>query len=385
MADERYQWLDQEAAERLLRGEPVDAVDDHAREQAERLAQALAAARTLPLAGPAHAELPGEEAALVAFRKATAERGVVASPSAFVSPSAFASTAAELGGVRIKPVAAARQWGRSLRYGLAAAVAAVAVGGVAVAAGTGMLPFDDERPEPAGSVSAVDVPEPAVSGSPDDGFGSRTPSVPPPGEGTAPGASPSLTTPPATAGSGGTGGERDATPSPGRTADPSDRDGKNALAAQVKACQDFRAGRLDESSRRRLMESARTGESVMRFCDRVLADSASSGATREPSGGSSGDASGGKGGDGKGDDGSAGEGERAGTSSGAASGGKNRGDTRTGQQRGDTRTGDRGGEQRGDSRTTGRDKASGQVQGRAQGQAEEQAEEQAKDPAKNRV
>jgi hypothetical protein len=370
MADERYQWLDQEAAERLLRGEPVDAVDDHAREQAERLAQALAAARTLPLAGPAHAGLPGEEAALVAFRKATAERGVAASPSA------FASTAAELGGVRIKPVAAARQWGRSLRYGLAAAVAAVAVGGVAVASGTGMLPFDNERPEPAGSVSAVDVPEPAVSGSPDDGSGPRTPSVPPPGEGTAPGASPSLTTPPATAGSGGTGGERDATRAPGRTADPSDRDDKSALAAQVKACQDFRAGRLDESSRRRLTESARTGESVMRFCDRVLADGATSGATREPSGGSSGDASGGEGGDGKGDDGSAGEGERAGASSGAASGGKNRGDTR-----GDTRTGDRGGQQRGDSRTAGRDKASGQVQGRAQ----EQGKDQAKDLAKNRV
>lgn len=41
MADERYQWLDQEAAERLLRGEPVDLADDLARSRAERLAEAL--------------------------------------------------------------------------------------------------------------------------------------------------------------------------------------------------------------------------------------------------------------------------------------------------------------------------------------------------------
>lgn len=52
MADERYQWLDQEAAERLLRGEPVDAVDDHARSRAERLAGALDAAR-VPAVPPA--------------------------------------------------------------------------------------------------------------------------------------------------------------------------------------------------------------------------------------------------------------------------------------------------------------------------------------------
>lgn len=45
MADERYQWLDQEAAERLLRGEPVDLADDLARSRAERLAEALDADR----------------------------------------------------------------------------------------------------------------------------------------------------------------------------------------------------------------------------------------------------------------------------------------------------------------------------------------------------
>ncbi|MFE6876976.1 hypothetical protein ACFVBK_21035, partial [Streptomyces sp. NPDC057677] len=72
MADERYQWLDQEAAERLLRGEPVDAVDDHTRSRAERLAEALDAARTPTLPPAARTELPGEAAALAAFRAARA-------------------------------------------------------------------------------------------------------------------------------------------------------------------------------------------------------------------------------------------------------------------------------------------------------------------------
>ncbi|MFB7371515.1 hypothetical protein ACFC0D_16895 [Streptomyces sp. NPDC056222] len=324
MADERYQWLDQEAAERLLRGEPVDAVDDHAREQAERLAEALAAARFPPLAVPADAELPGEEAALAAFRKAAAERSLA------MSPAVFAPGAAELGGVRLGRVPAARQWGRSLRYGLAAAVAAVAVGGVAVASGTGILPFDDrDRPAPAGSVSAVEIPEPVASGSPDEGFGTATPSTPPSGEEPTPDASPSLSPPPATPGADGTGssGGNDGTPEPGRTTGPANRDSLSAKI--VKACQDYRAGRLDDSAHRRLTDSVRTGETVRRYCDRVLAGGATGGATREPST----DSSGGKG-DGKGDDGSSGEGERAGAPSGA--GGKGRHENR-GKGRGDHR------------------------------------------------
>lgn len=34
MADEQHEWLDADAAEMLLRGEPVEAVDDHARAEA---------------------------------------------------------------------------------------------------------------------------------------------------------------------------------------------------------------------------------------------------------------------------------------------------------------------------------------------------------------
>ncbi|MFD9031238.1 hypothetical protein ACFVZW_08825 [Streptomyces sp. NPDC059567] len=345
MPDERNPGLHQAAAPRLLRGEPVDAVDDHVREQAERLAEALASARSLPLAAPADAELPGEEAALAAFRKATAERSLA------TSPALFAPDAAELGGVRLGRVPAARQWGRSLRYGLAAAVAAVAVGGVAVASGTGMLPFDDrDRPAPAGSVSAVEIPEPVASGSPDEGFGTGMPSAPPTAEDRTPGASPSLSTPPTTPGSGGTGGEDDATPEPGKTTDPADRDRDGLSAKIVKACQDFRAGRLDDSSHRRLADSVRKGETLRRYCDRILAGGGTGGSTREPSTDSSGG-----GGDGRGDDGSSGEGERAGASSGT--GGKGRHENR-GTSRGDHRVEDRGdsrGNHRDDGRKTGRD------------------------------
>ncbi|NEC21387.1 hypothetical protein G3I50_24530, partial [Streptomyces parvus] len=45
MADEHYEWLDKDAAERLLRGEPVVPVGDEARTDAFRLAEALGAAR----------------------------------------------------------------------------------------------------------------------------------------------------------------------------------------------------------------------------------------------------------------------------------------------------------------------------------------------------
>ncbi|MFD7342996.1 hypothetical protein ACFV9K_01585, partial [Streptomyces pharetrae] len=72
MADEQYRWLDRETAERLLRGESPDAVDPAARDQAERLAETLGALSAPP--PPTSEELPGEAAALAAFRKVRAER-----------------------------------------------------------------------------------------------------------------------------------------------------------------------------------------------------------------------------------------------------------------------------------------------------------------------
>ncbi|MER6985068.1 extensin, partial [Streptomyces carpinensis] len=53
MADEQYHWLDPDTAERLLRGEPLDTVDETVRDQAERLAAALRALSAGPCAEPA--------------------------------------------------------------------------------------------------------------------------------------------------------------------------------------------------------------------------------------------------------------------------------------------------------------------------------------------
>ncbi|MFY4717689.1 hypothetical protein [Streptomyces sp. LaBMicrA B280] len=68
MADEQDTWLNPETAERLLAGEPLEAVDPATRDQAERLARVLGALSAQ--ATPAAVELPGEQAALAAFRKA---------------------------------------------------------------------------------------------------------------------------------------------------------------------------------------------------------------------------------------------------------------------------------------------------------------------------
>ncbi|WP_052745333.1 hypothetical protein [Streptomyces sp. WM6386] len=74
MADKQYGWLDRETAERLLRGESLDnAVDAADRDDAERLAKTLGALSVEP--PMSSAELPGEAAALAAFRKAHANRG----------------------------------------------------------------------------------------------------------------------------------------------------------------------------------------------------------------------------------------------------------------------------------------------------------------------
>ncbi|MEW5660186.1 hypothetical protein ABGT92_33455, partial [Streptomyces cinereoruber] len=136
MADERYQWLDEETAERLLRGEPVDPVgpaDDPARLRAGHLADALDALRA-PAAEAG--ELPGEAPALAAFREATAARAAATGAPGSTSAGDAAATSApgsapaggavaDLGRVRIaRVVSPPRRWGRSTRYGLAAAVAA---------------------------------------------------------------------------------------------------------------------------------------------------------------------------------------------------------------------------------------------------------------------
>lgn len=299
MADERHEWLDEDVAERLLRGENVVPADDRAREQAERLSAVLRA-----LAGPdvrqtmdapataATRELPGEAAALAAFRSARAEAGA---PSG-----ARADTVVRVGRAprgtrpprRLRPV----------RFGLAAALAGCALGGVAMAAGTGVLPgLGTAGPGPESSVSAVATPEPIASESPSARTGAPdTPKSPTPGRTPSGGA----TTPGATApGSAAT---------PKATPDPAPTEGSKGdwASKKVEYCRDFRSGRLDQNRRQRLEIAALGAERVKQFCDAVIAE-----ADRGRKGGSGGKGdSGGKGG--SGDDKGDGHGGPGGTSGG---------------------------------------------------------------------
>ncbi|MER5793416.1 hypothetical protein [Streptomyces sp. NPDC001980] len=186
MADEHYTWLNRVTAERLLRGESLEAVDASARDQAERLADTLGALSAR--ATPAAAELPGEEAALAAFRKAresaedarTAEAGRTGAAARPGRGGRYADAGLFRIGAGSRP-ARVPGWARPARLGLAAALTAGMLGGVAVAAGTGVLPtpFDDNHPGPAASVSAAGTPAlPQGSQSPESLLGgeTRTPS-----------------------------------------------------------------------------------------------------------------------------------------------------------------------------------------------------------------
>lgn len=187
MADEQYRWLDRDMAERLLRGEPLDSVDADNRDQADRLTEALDALDALGMqtadATPADSELPGEAAALAAFRKArTGKNGEQASlgprtrtrsaASASAASSAASQISSDAGLIHLGRPAAHRRvpsrWGRPVRYGLAAALAAGMIGGAAMAATSGVLQFGGEEPEP-GSSATVDVTpdRPLVSPSPE--------------------------------------------------------------------------------------------------------------------------------------------------------------------------------------------------------------------------
>src|SRR5262245_44594865 len=114
MSDKRaHDWLDDNAAERLLRGEHDDP-------RAEALARLLAAA-----AAPAPVNAQREEAAVAAFRAARAENVKGAEDPA-------RDWRRRRGGA-LRP-------GRSMRTLTSALVAAAVLGGVALAAGTGALP-----------------------------------------------------------------------------------------------------------------------------------------------------------------------------------------------------------------------------------------------------
>lgn len=257
MADEQYRWLDRETAERLLSGEPLDAVDAADRDQAERLAKTLEALADAP--PPTSAELPGEAAALAAFRAARAERADT-SASHGHRPRPHASDA---GLVRIgAPERGTRpsRWARPVRLGLAAALAVGMVGGVAVAAGTGVLPtpFDGDEPvAPAASVSAaVPAPEqPLVSPSAKESLESETV----PDGASAPPERPDPSR---------------QSPDPGATAgDAEDHAGGWWKGTTGSACRELREGRRLSDDARKALEGAAGGpKRVATYCQGLLAD-----------------------------------------------------------------------------------------------------------------
>ncbi|MEU8824117.1 hypothetical protein [Streptomyces sp. NPDC048636] len=159
--DHRYSWLDDSAAERLLRGEPVEGQHgvpddryDQSCAEAERLAAVLSAVAeaTRPAAGPtdAAAPLPGEEAAVSAFMAAREEFTALAVDSALPATGPTARGGGVVRALRGGRFAVRRQ----LRVGMVAALAGCALSGFAVAAAAGVLPTPfGESGGPAPSVS----------------------------------------------------------------------------------------------------------------------------------------------------------------------------------------------------------------------------------------
>ena len=284
MADEQYRWLDRDMAERLLRGEPLDAVDADNRDQADRLTEALEALDALGTrtaeSTPADAELPGEAAALAAFRKArTGKNGEQAglgprtrtrSAAADAAASSAASQiSSDAGLIHLGRPAAHRgapsRWGRPVRYGLAAALAAGMIGGAAMAATSGVLPFGGEEPEAGSSATVAVTPDrPLVSPSPEK----------------KPGGGPDRPRPDADAG-GPTGkdsvpgGEARGGTDPGVRPGPGDdrREGRPGRGWRwlASACRDYRDGKnLDSDRRRGLEDSANGAEQVKKYCKGIL-------------------------------------------------------------------------------------------------------------------
>ncbi|MFF9220451.1 hypothetical protein [Streptomyces viridosporus] len=272
MADEQDRWLDRETAERLLSGEPPGTADPAARERAERLARTLGAlSAPLPSTG---GELPGEAAALAAFRAAREGRAEGAAPDADTGRPT-GSRPSDVGLIRLgsphgdrSGTTGGSRWTRPLRFGLAAALAAGVVGGAATLAGTGVLPAlsGGSGSDPDASVTAADLPS-----------GHPLPS-PPPKTATSGGAVPESGTDRGSRGAAqdGPGAREDEDASgsgkPGPDAgDFAARSGRGWKQI-ASACRDLRDGKGLGGDRKRLVEGAAGGSSrVDTYCADVLA------------------------------------------------------------------------------------------------------------------
>ncbi|QES49782.1 hypothetical protein DEJ50_20140 [Streptomyces venezuelae] len=327
MADDRNNWLDEAAAEKLLRGEPVGPVADHPdRDEAARLRQALEDLAPRPLAPGA--ELPGEAAALAAFRAATHAVGTAAGTTPEAEAESVLGSAVEP-----EPLVALGMPGevrparnRTFRLGLAAAVASVAIGGIAAVAGGALLDRAlHTSAGPAPAVSLTTGPTPLQT--PDAADGAVPPGITPDagptpfrdggGHGTTPAPGGDGAATPGTGGTaniggtvGGTTGEddRDRPDATGGTdGTRKDPDGSAAAGADgngggkdrdrvlriADLCRDFRAGRLADDQRDRLARAAKGAQRIKQFCDRLL-DGGSGGSDGSRGPGSDGSGEGGE-------------------------------------------------------------------------------------------
>ncbi|MFF9374248.1 extensin [Streptomyces griseoluteus] len=287
MADEHDKWLDGETSERLLRGEPLETVDPDARVPADRLAGLLGALAAQ--GAPAIGELPGEKAALAAFRDA---RAAVPAESAYgYGDAGLVRIGAPAPRTRTRP----SRWGRPVRLGLAAALAAGTLGGVAVAAGSGVLPgpFRHDAPRPGASVSAT-----ATTARP----GEPASPTPSPGTSGTPDVTPRAPAPDASDDTAASTGKATDRPS---SAEPSRRPGARWWAAAT-ACRDLREGREPDAGNRRTLEGLAGGPTRVKvYCRALLAAAEANGRThdhRGTDGGGDKDESGGRPDDNQGDD-----------------------------------------------------------------------------------
>ncbi|MFB9349081.1 hypothetical protein ACFFUA_16675 [Streptomyces heliomycini] len=280
MADEQHRWLDRGTAERLLGGEPPETTDPVARDQARRLAGTLRALSAPP--PPDDGELPGEAAALAAFRMSREKREERAE-AAHGTGRPDGTHPSDIGTIRIgaprgdrSGTADGPRRGRSLHLGLAAALVAGVAGGAAVLAATGVLsPPDGPRSDPAASVTAT-------------GTRPERPLVSPPPKGAAPGgAVPGdrhSGSAPGTAGGGaGAAGDADGPRAPGEsdvdTGDGAVRSGRGGKQIAA-ACRAWRDGRALSGEREHLLEDAAGGPSrVGPYCEDVLSTPDASGAS----------------------------------------------------------------------------------------------------------
>ncbi|MEU6535137.1 hypothetical protein [Streptomyces sp. NPDC047000] len=321
MADEQYRWLDGETAELLLRGDSVKAVgsvDPSARDQAERLAGTLGALSVPSTA--TEGELPGEAAAVAAFRKAAEARTAEPAPG----PSTGRDPSGDVGLVRIgRPERSAGRRARfrpsrPVRLGLAAALLFGSAGGAAALAATGVIPgpFDDSEPGPAVTVPAAVTPDRAEGSTTPDGAATGGPGTSPTGAG-------------ATGGPGGGTGRKgsSAGPVPGVTG-PSGA-GVSGRQGVTAACRDLRDGKnLGAGRTRKLEEAAGGADRVPAYCQDVLRSAGES--TGSPNGQDTGNATGNGGGQGNGNAGGNGNGGGQGEQGDQNGGGDDNGPIREG-------------------------------------------------------